>query len=125
LPGEDFHLSERARFQARARQVFYLPAAEDQILQLSDLKLVCSGHFKSQTFVDKFTPPGVTQTIPTRERVWNFLGGIPLKSNSRVACIKPFGHVLAGVAHYTDRQSQVLDLFPQFNFTAGVGIVIH
>ncbi len=76
-----------------------------------------TGHFKSQTYVDKFTPPGVTQTIPTRERVWNFLGGIQLKNNTRDARVKPFGHALAGVARYTDRQQQILDLFPQFNFT--------
>src|SRR5438876_11552486 len=76
-----------------------------------------TGHFKSQTYVDKFTPPGVTQTIPTRERVWNFLGGVQIKNNGRDARVKPFGHALAGFARYTNRQQQTLDLFPQFNFT--------
>lgn len=81
------------------------------------IKADLNGHFKSQTFVDKFTPPGVTQTILNRERLWNFLGGVQLKNNSRDARVKPFGHALAGFARYTDRQQQTLDLFPQFNFT--------
>jgi hypothetical protein len=76
-----------------------------------------TGHFKSETFVDKFTPPGVTQTIANRERLYNFLGGVQIKNNSRTARFKPFAHALAGVARYTNRQQQTLDLFPQFNFT--------
>src|SRR5437868_1169222 len=76
-----------------------------------------TGHFKSETFVDRFTPPGVTQTILNRERLYNFLGGVQVKNNSRSARIKPFAHALAGVARYTNRQQQALDLFPQFNFT--------
>ena len=81
------------------------------------IKADLTGHFKSQTFVDKFTPPGVTQTIPNRERLWNFLGGVQVKDNRRDARVKPFGHALAGFARYTNRQQQTLDLFPQFNFT--------
>jgi hypothetical protein len=44
-----------------------------------------TGHLKSQTFIDKFTPPGVTQTISNRERLYNFLGGIQIKNNTREA----------------------------------------
>ena len=76
-----------------------------------------TGHFKSQTYIDKFTPPGVTQTIANREHLYNFLGGVQIKNNSRTARFKPFAHALAGVARYTNRQQQALDLFPQFNFT--------
>jgi Outer membrane protein beta-barrel domain len=76
-----------------------------------------TAHFKTQTFVDVFTPPGVTQTISNKERLYSFLGGIQIKNNGMSARIKPFGHALAGFARYTNRQSQVLDLFPQFNFT--------
>jgi hypothetical protein len=76
-----------------------------------------TAHFKSQAFVDKFTPPGVTQTISNKERLYNFLGGIQIKNNSRDARVKPFAHALAGLARYTNRQQQTLDLFPQFNFT--------
>jgi hypothetical protein len=76
-----------------------------------------TAHFKSQSFVDKFTPPGVTQTLANTERLYNFLGGVQIKNNRREPRLKPFGHVLAGFAHYRNRQSQTLDLFPQFNFT--------
>jgi hypothetical protein len=76
-----------------------------------------TAHFKSQSFVDTFTPPGVRQTLANTERLYNFLGGVQIKNNSRSARIKPFAHALAGFACYTNRQQQTLDLFPQFNFT--------
>ncbi len=76
-----------------------------------------TAHFKSQGFVDKFTPPGVTQTISNQERLYNFLGGVQIKDNARAARVKPFAHALAGFARYSNRQQQTLDLFPQFNFT--------
>jgi len=76
-----------------------------------------TGHFKTEAFVDKFTPPGVTQTLANQEHLYNFLGGVQIKNNSKTARIKPFAHALAGVARYTNRQQHTLDLFPQFNFT--------
>ena len=76
-----------------------------------------TAHFKSQSFVDKFTPPGVTQTLSNNEHLYNFLGGVQIKNNSRTARFKPFAHALAGLARYSNRQEQTLDLFPQFNFT--------
>jgi opacity protein-like surface antigen len=76
-----------------------------------------TAHFKSQSFVDTFTPPGVTQTLANTEHLYNFLGGVQIKDNSRGSRIKPFAHALAGFARYTNRQQQTLDLFPQFNFT--------
>jgi hypothetical protein len=76
-----------------------------------------TGHFKTQAYVDKFTPPGVTQTVSNQERLYNFLGGVQIKNNSKAARFKPFAHALVGVARYSNRQQQTLDLFPQFNFT--------
>ncbi|HEY0379462.1 MAG TPA: hypothetical protein VGC87_21270 [Pyrinomonadaceae bacterium] len=77
-----------------------------------------TGHFKSEQFVDVFTPPGVTQTISARERLYQFLAGVQVKNNSREARFKPFAHALFGAARYTARQQQDLDLFPQGNFVA-------
>jgi len=77
-----------------------------------------TGHFKTEQFVDVFTPPGVTQTIDTRERLYNVLGGVQVKDNSRATRFKPFAHALVGFARYTARQQQTLDLFPQFNYVA-------
>jgi opacity protein-like surface antigen len=76
-----------------------------------------TGHFKSEAFVDKFTPPGVTQTVGNKESLYNFLGGVQVKNNAKTASLKPFAHALVGLARYTNRQQQTLDLFPQFNFT--------
>lgn len=75
-----------------------------------------TGHFKSQTYVDRFTPPGVTQTIINQERVWTLMGGIQVKDNSRDARFKPFAQALVGVQFYKDKITQTIDLFPQFNF---------
>lgn len=77
-----------------------------------------TGHFKSDRFVDVFTPPGATQTESTRERLYNFLAGVQIKDNRKAKRVKPFGHALAGFARYTARQEQTIDLFPQFNFVA-------
>ena len=75
-----------------------------------------TGHFRTASYVDNFTPPGVTQTISNRERLYNFLGGVQIKNNSKTARLKPFAHALGGVARYTNRQQQTIDLFPAFNF---------
>jgi hypothetical protein len=76
-----------------------------------------TGHFRSQSYVDRFNPPGLTQTIANQERLWHFLGGIQIKNNSISKRAKPFAHALVGFARYTNRQSQDLDLFPFANFT--------
>src|SRR5437763_2381245 len=81
------------------------------------LKANVTGHFKSQSYLDRFNPPGVAQTLINHERLYQFLGGVQLKNNSASKHFKPFAHALAGFARYTNRQSQDLDLFPQFNFT--------
>lgn len=54
-----------------------------------------TGHFKSARFLDG-------ETITTRERIYNFLGGVQVKNNRREARFKPFAHVLAGAARYSD-----------------------
>ena len=41
-----------------------------------------------------------------------------MKNNSKTARFKPFAQALVGVARYTARQQQIIDIFPQFNFTA-------
>jgi opacity protein-like surface antigen len=76
-----------------------------------------TGHFRSQSYVDRFNPPGLTQTIVNKERLYHFLGGIQIKNNSTTKRAKPFAHALVGFARYTNRQSQDLDLFPFANFT--------
>jgi hypothetical protein len=76
-----------------------------------------TAHFKKTHYLDNFTPPGVNQTLDNEERFYQFLGGMQFKLKPRSARVKPFAQVLAGFARYTNRQSQTIDLFPQFNFT--------
>ena len=76
-----------------------------------------TGHWKKTSYLDNFTPPGVNQTLANDEKLWNFLAGVQIKDNSRSKRVKPFGHVLAGFARYSNKQAQTLDLFPAFNFT--------
>lgn len=61
------------------------------------LKGNLSGHFKN----DSFTDSGIT--VNTRERIWNFLGGVQVKDNSKETKVKPFAHFLAGAAHQSIR----------------------
>ncbi len=75
-----------------------------------------TAHFKSQTYIDNFTPPGLNQTISNEERLYNVLGGIQIKDNRSSKRLKPFAHALVGFARYTNRQAQTLDLFPAANF---------
>lgn len=64
-----------------------------------------TGHFKSGQFVD--TVGGVTFTIDTKDRLYNFLGGVQVKDNATKARLKPFGHALFGAARYSARLQQV------------------
>ena len=91
------------------------------------LKGNVSGHFKSDSFTD-----GI-DTINTRERMWNFLGGVQLKDNSKETRVKPFGHVLAGVARQSVRFTSpgtktsfdVNDTNFAMKFGGGVDVRIH
>jgi opacity protein-like surface antigen len=73
-------------------------------------------HARKRTFIDDFG--GITQTIGTDESLLNVLAGVQVKDNATGARVKPFAHALAGVARYTDRQSQDLDALPQFDYLA-------
>jgi hypothetical protein len=57
------------------------------------LKFDVAGHFKEKTF------PINTASVDVESSIWNFLGGIQLKDNSKEARFKPFGQALVGVAH--------------------------
>src|SRR5947209_59982 len=78
------------------------------------IKADVTGHFKSDRFVD--TGGGVTTTVDTREHLYNFLGGVQVKNNSKTARFKPFAHALFGAAHYTARIQQTVTV-AAFNST--------
>ena len=56
------------------------------------LKADLSGHFKEKTF------PIGTASVDIESSIFNFLGGVQLKDNSKETRFKPFAHALAGVA---------------------------
>jgi len=58
-------------------------------------KFDLSGHYRN----DSFAIPGTTATAEVDQRIYNFLGGIQFKDNSKETRLKPFAHVLAGGAH--------------------------
>jgi opacity protein-like surface antigen len=65
------------------------------------LKFNFSAHFKSDDFT--VTDGATTVGVNTRERLYNFLGGVQFKDNRKESRFKPFGHVLAGAAHQSIR----------------------
>lgn len=79
-------------------------AATGNISKYVGLKFDFSGHFIRQddTFfecVDFFPGGGFCINLKTRSALYNFLGGVQLKNNSKKARFKPFAHALVGVAH--------------------------
>jgi len=115
--GEMIGLNSQKFFCARRNFNGFEAAITRNVGRYIGIKGDVTGHWKKTSYLDNFTPPGVNQTLANDEKLWNFLGGVQFKDNSRGKRIKPFGHVLAGFARYTNRQTQTLDLFPAFNFT--------
>ena len=60
-----------------------------------------SATYASRRGSSSFSSGGTTFTVSakTKNSLYNFLGGVQLKDNSREGRFKPFAHALAGVAH--------------------------
>lgn len=78
------------------------------------IKANVTGHTKKQLFVDTFD--GVEEPNNVTERIYNFLGGVQIKINSKDARFKPFVHALIGAARYS-RKEVVTSPVPLDNFT--------
>jgi opacity protein-like surface antigen len=73
------------------------------------LKFDFSGHYRSDTLKVNLAfpcqpaplclPAIVPADVRARASLFNFLGGVQFKDNTRDACVKPFGHLLVGAAH--------------------------
>lgn len=57
------------------------------------LKFDVSGHYKDFDF----TVPGVTNRAEVKASLYNILGGVQIKNNSKERKVQPFAHALAGV----------------------------
>jgi opacity protein-like surface antigen len=53
----------------------------------------------SETFVDPGTGGTFTSSFDTNNSLYNFVGGVQLKENSKSGTFKPFAHAMAGLAH--------------------------
>ena len=62
------------------------------------LKFDVSGHYKKQTL-----PITTIGQIGVNSSLYNFLGGVQIKDNSKESTFKPFAHALVGAAHGHNR----------------------
>src|SRR5687767_3194134 len=92
-------------------------SATGNVSRYVGLKFDVSGHYKSEsvsatfgTIIDCFPlscedlgipipPPTVVGTGNIKLSLYNVLGGVQLKDNAKETKVKPFAHLLAGVAH--------------------------
>lgn len=65
------------------------------------LKGDVSGTYKNQRFDGEFDAGGTSVNVgfDTKNSLYNFLGGVQVKNNSREGRLKPFAHALVGAAH--------------------------
>lgn len=78
------------------------------------IKTNLTGHYITIPFVDTFD--GTAETNTVTEHIYNFLGGVQVKDNSKAARFKPFTHALAGVARNSRKEVNTSPI-PLDNFT--------
>lgn len=71
-------------------------------------------HSTTIPFVDTFD--GTAETNTVTERIYNFLGGVQVKDNSKTARFKPFAHALVGAARNARNEVNTSPI-PLDNFT--------
>ncbi len=95
-----------------------------------------TGHYKSDRFVDTFG--AVTDTINSKERLYNFLAGVQVKDNGKAGRFKPnrkvdirlvefdYNPIFTGDYNTTGAPFSISQKGKTaHNFTIGAGIVIH
>lgn len=68
-----------------------------------------SGAYRNKSF-NETIGTGTTATtlrFNTKNSIYNFLGGVQIKDNSSSSNVKPFAHILGGVAHVRTKVSDV------------------
>jgi hypothetical protein len=61
----------------------------------------------SETFIDPVTTLPVTASFKTTNSLYNFVGGVQLKDNSREGTFKPFAHAMGGLGHVRTKVSDL------------------
>ncbi len=89
-----------------------------------------SGSFRNDSFESSIQIGTTTTTFrgENKDSIYNFLGGVQVKDNASKSRFKPFGHALAGVAHYrskfessTNNTNVFGGTFKETGFSAAVG----
>jgi hypothetical protein len=93
--------------QGRADQHGFNGAVVYKLSRYFGIKGDVSGTYgsKRETFlIQSVSPstPSTTLTSNTKNRLYNFLGGIQVKDNASEARVKPFAHALVGAAYKTN-----------------------
>ncbi len=78
------------------------------------IKANVTRHSTTIPFVDTFD--GTAETNIVTERIYNFLGGVQVKNNSKTARFKPFAHALVGAARNSRNEANTSPI-PLDNFT--------
>jgi opacity protein-like surface antigen len=73
-------------------------AVTGNVTRYVGLKFDLAGHFNQKTF-----PVGPPASIDVHSNLFNFLGGVQLKDNSKEGKFKPFAQALVGVARGRNR----------------------
>lgn len=79
------------------------------------VKANVTGHYKSEPFTDNIN--GATETIATKQSIYNFLVGVQVKNNRKDARFKPFAHALIGAARNNFRGVNTSADVPLDNYT--------
>lgn len=61
----------------------------------------------SETFIDPVTGLPVTASFKTTNSLYNVVGGVQVKDNSREGRIKPFAHAMVGLGHIRTKVSDL------------------
>lgn len=69
-----------------------------------------SATYNSTRFSNSFTTGGTTATASfnTKNSLYNVVGGVQLKDNSKEGTFKPFAHAMVGLAHVRTKVSDVV-----------------
>jgi len=78
------------------------------------IKANVTRHSTTIPFVDTFD--GTAETNTVTEHIYNFLGGVQVKDNSKTARFKPFAHALVGAARNSRNEANTSPI-PLDNFT--------
>lgn len=79
------------------------------------IKADVTGHYRTEPFTDVFF--GATETLRTKDRIYNFLVGVQLKDNGKTKRFKPFAHALVGASRFASTGVNTAPTYPPDNFT--------